>query len=265
MDVPSHDQLMAAATAGHVAQVEQYCQAHKQELSPGTTRDILRAAVVESQAPVVEYILNEFPQLELNDDIIHAAACKGSTTVFSLLMCRDPSIVNKRLERVGTPLSSACRIRRPVEFLRYLLEQGADPNKRPEGIGYPLALAATRYDDTAAVDLFLSHGAKLEQSGALASAAGLGKESMVRYLLGKGAEPDTDAKKIAGDHPLHTALMGGHVGAARILLEHGATTNVLNRNGKSLKEMADLLESNGEDRSEFMSLISKFSENQVNS
>ncbi|KXJ90354.1 ankyrin repeat-containing domain protein [Microdochium bolleyi] len=265
MDASSYDQLISAAAEGNLSRLQQYCQAHKQDASPETAREMLKAAVVESQPSVVEFLLQEFPQLELNDEIVHAAACKGSPSVFSLLLARDSSIVNKRLERIGTPLSSACRTRRPVEFLRYLLEQGADPNKRPEAFGYPLALAATRYDDTNAVDLFLEHGARREHSGALAAASALGKETMVEYLLGKGLKPDTDAREIAGDHPLHAALMGGHVGAAKILLHHGASVDVLNRNGKSLQEMADLLQSKGEDRTEFMTLLSKAGEDRARS
>ncbi|KAJ1328160.1 ankyrin repeat domain-containing protein 50 [Microdochium nivale] len=263
MDAPSHDQLISAATAGDLSQLQQYCQAHKTEVSPETAREMLKAAVVESQASVVDLLLKEFPQLELSDDIVHAAACKGSASIFSMLMTRDSSIANKRLERIGTPLSSACRTRQPVDFLRYLIEHGADPNKKPEGVGYPLALAATRYDDTEAVDLFLANGAKLEHSGALAAAAASGKETMLEYLLGKGLKLDTDAREIAGDHPLHAALMAGQVGTAKILLDHGASTDVLNRNGKSLQEMADLLESKGEDRTEFMSLLSKAREDRA--
>ncbi|KAH7027952.1 ankyrin repeat-containing domain protein [Microdochium trichocladiopsis] len=260
MNNPSKDQLKSAAATGDTAHLREYFLAHKPSIPPETAQELLKAAVVGCHTSVVDFLLNEFPQLELSDETVHAAACKASIPVLSQLIARDPSLANRRLERIGTPLSSACRSRRSIEFLRYLLEQGADPNKRPESFGFPIALAATRYDDTAAIDLFLGHGARLEHSGALGAAAGQGNDAMMRYLLSKGAAPDNDARELAGEHPLHSALMAGQVGAARILLDHGASINVVDRSGKSLAEVADLLESKGEDRAEFKALLSKVRE-----
>jgi ankyrin repeat protein len=134
---------------------------------------------------------------------------------------------------------------------------------------YPLALVAAFYPDgdSAPIDLLLKHGARLAGSGALGSATYFGKEDSLKYLLEKGGKPDTDAQKIgswtSGDHPLHSALSGGYLGTARLLLDHGSSVEAFDRNGKSIAEMTAHLEARGHDRTDFTALLSQVAERRL--
>ncbi|KXJ89964.1 ankyrin repeat-containing domain protein [Microdochium bolleyi] len=256
---PTQEMLMAAAAAGDLAKFQSLCQSSRQEISPVSAQELLSAASQASQLPVVEHILDHFPNLKIDDATVRAAAGAGSAPLFSKVLAKDGSAANRSFERFGTALTAACHRRQPIEFLRYLLEHGADPNLEPDSVAYPVALAAALYPNhQATVDLMLEHGARLEHSGALGLAARRGNEASLCYLLSKGAKPDTDARTIAGDHPLHEALFGGHTGAAEILLKNGSSMDVLNRNGKSIAEMTTLLQAKGEDRTEFTALLARF-------
>ncbi|KAJ1323468.1 transient receptor potential cation channel subfamily A member 1 [Microdochium nivale] len=250
------EQRMAATAAGDIAQLRESCQADKQQMQPSEAQFLVEEAIKSSQLDTLDYLLTEFPETKIHDQAIKFGAMQGSVPLFQRLVLHDPSITTKQFDRFGTALTSACRKAQPVEFLKYLLNLGADPNQSPGSVGYPIALAAAHYDDTAAMELLLEHGAKLEQSGTLSLAARLGNEANMRYLLDKVARPDTDTRP-RSDHPLHNALWGGHVGAAKLLLDHGSSTTVLNRNGQTLEEIAAHLGGQGQDRSVIMGLIAQ--------
>ncbi|KAH7024729.1 ankyrin repeat-containing domain protein [Microdochium trichocladiopsis] len=272
MPATIQDQLNAAAASGDVEQLQALCQSHRQEISTRDAQELLATATEAFQASTIDYLLTEFPEMEIKiDAVAEVAAGEGSIPIFSKLVARDPTIASRRLDRTGTPLSVACTGRQPVAFLRYLLELGADPNQNPDLTGYPIALVAGLYPDdeaAAAIDLLLEHGARLEHSGALGHTAVLGREASLRFLLEKGAKPDTDAikigSKIGGSHPLHDVLWGGHIGAAKLLLDHSSSINVHDQNGKSIMEKAAHLEAKGKDRSEIITLLSEVEKERSN-
>lgn len=66
---------------------------------------------------------------------------------------------------------------KPIDFLRFLLETGADPNQDPDTATYPLSIVAAFYTDTSSLDLLLDHGAKIQGSGALGAAAQFGRKT----------------------------------------------------------------------------------------
>lgn len=255
------NQLLSAAESGDLAPFKDPYQSHIHEISTGDAQGLLVTAIYNSQISTVEYLFAQSPSMELSDTIVQAAAGFASIPIFNQLLTRDPSIATRQFDRVGTPLTAACSHQATVEFLEYLLDLGADPNQDPDVTGYPIALVAGLYAEAApaAIDLLLQRGARLGHSGALGCAARLGNETSLKYLLGKGATPDTDARKIGsagrGDHPLCDALWGGHLGAARILLEHGASVDVVDRNGKSIWDIAALLQARGQDRTEFVAML----------
>lgn len=260
-NTPLRVQLLSAAESGDLAHFKDLYQSHSPEITTGEAQELLVTAIYNSQISKVEYLLSQSPSMELSDTIIQAAAGVGSIPIFNQLLARDSSIATRQFDRVGTPLTAACSHQAPVKFLEYLLNLGADPNQDPEVTGYPIALVAGLYADVAptAIDLLLERGARLKHSGALGCAARLGNEASLRYLLGKGATPDTDVRKIGsagrGDHPLCDALWGGHLGAARILLEYGSSVDVADRNGKSISDIAALLQARGQDRTEFVAML----------
>lgn len=255
MATKPEDQLKAVAASGDVDQLKHLLHTIE-PVSDDTAQTLLTEAAWKSQLSVVEFLIAEFPATPLHEDTIRAAVYSGSIPLFQALMSKDPSVVKIQFDRRGTPLIIACMGKQSVEFLRFLLEAGADPNQDPDAASFPLALVAAFYTDTSAVDLLLEHGAKLERSGALCAAAQCGNELMVRYFLQRGAKPETDATEIGtGQPPLHVAARKGHVGVSRILLDHGADASVVDSKGMTAKAAAEEMEKKGHDMSEILELL----------
>ena len=126
-----------------------------------------------------------------------------------------------------------------VEIIELLVAAGADIELTPDGRTTPLNYAA-QLGDTLVMKTLLSHGAKLEPTGARPSAlhfaAGAGKIEAVQLLLRRGAS-------IAhGDHDGHSpvlrAVANGHADIIEVLLEAGADVNEKHLGGSSLLETA---------------------------
>ncbi|KAL2210002.1 hypothetical protein CC79DRAFT_1365416 [Sarocladium strictum] len=205
MSTAVKEQLMAAASAGDVAQLQEFSPFRKHDISAADVQEVLGTAINATQTAVVEFLFTEFPEVQANDYAVRAAARAGSIPILSQLQARDPSVATRQFERYtwSTPRGLRC-------------------------------------------------------SG---SAAYFGKEDSLKYLLEKGGKPDTDAQKIgswtSGDHPLHSALSGGYLGTARLLLDHGSSIEAVDRNGKSIAEITAHLEARGHDRTEFTALLSQ--------
>lgn len=122
------------------------------------------------------------------------------------------------------------------ELVKWFLSHGADPTLAPPGPGQPksslvsnpgyiLRLAAYS-SSTATIDLLLEHGARLDKSFALNSAAVKeNNTAMMEHLIELGA----DLNGFQGGPyvsfqgtPLHRAIRSGRVENVRFLLEKGA-------------------------------------------
>jgi ankyrin repeat protein len=132
---------------------------------------------------------------------------------------------------IGLPLVYAI-YHSPLEFVRALLEAGADPN-RSDGDGFPPLIAAltcrvpapgaaNRNDVPAVVELLLEHGADIGQRGfndyaPLHVAAGHGDLPMVELLLRRGADPNQITGIDDMETPLEVAERAGERGCAEAL------------------------------------------------
>ncbi|KAG7412236.1 hypothetical protein LZL87_010589 [Fusarium oxysporum] len=250
------DQLIALASTGDANQMRTLLSTTKQPPSQETIQEVLTTAVKNSQFDALRFLLAKYRSVPLNEEIVRAAVNTGSIPLMQALFNKDPSVINMQFDMRGTPLIVACMGRQHVDFLRFLLEAGADPNQEPDAAAYPLALVAGLYEDTAAIDLLLQYGAKVENSGALAATARRGNEIMMRYLLEKGARPESDATSVGtGASPLHVAVRAGHDGVARILMQHGADPNAADGSGTSAIQLSKQLQQEGKATSEMVEAL----------
>ncbi|KAF5562312.1 ankyrin [Fusarium napiforme] len=250
------DQLISLASAGDIKEMRKLLSTTKEILSQGTIQEVLTTAAKKCQLDAVDLLLAEYRSVPLNEEIVRAGINTGSIPLMQALLTKDPYVINMQFDMRGTPLIVACQGRQHIDFLRFLLEAGADPNQEPDAAAYPLALVAGLYKDTAAVDLLLKYGAKMEGSGALGAAARRGNEVMMRYLLEKGARPESDATSVGtGTSPLCVAVKAGHVGVARILMQHGDDPSSADGTGTSAIELAKQLQQEGKTTSEMVEAL----------
>ena len=250
------DSLITTASAGDVDRMRTLLLAGQESLSEETTQKLLAIATKSCHLHVVNFLLNQYCSVPLNEDIVRGAINTGSIPIFEALLARDPSIINMHFDMRGTPLIVACMGQQTVRYLQFLLEAGADPNQDPDAAIFPLALVAALYTDPSAIDLLLRNGARIEHSGSLAAAARLGNEPMILRLLGRGAQLEADASATGPNiSPLHVAVKSGHDSVAKILIQHGADPNAIDASGSTAIEIANQMMLDGKDVTEMLEVL----------
>ena len=120
----------------------------------------------------------------------------------------------------------------PLEFVRALLDAGADPNG-DESNGFPPIMAAlsmlqrtpgskVREDVPRVVELLLERGSDPNQRGIndytpLYYLAGRGDVALIRLLLAHGADPSLATRIDDYETPKEVALRAGHTASAELL------------------------------------------------
>jgi ankyrin repeat protein len=252
------DLLLSMASVGDVAQIRALLIACQESSSEEIIQHAVIAAIKSSRFDILKLILDTYPSISLNEEIVRGAVNTGSIPIFETLLAHDPSIINMQFDRRGTPFIVACMGRQKIEYLKFLLEAGADPNQDPDAAAFPLALVAALYADPAVIDLLLYYGARLERSGSLAAATRRGNETMLLRLLDRGARLEDDVPDISTDtSPLHIAVKSGHLGVVKILLQCGADTNTTDARGFTAIEVLRQMRANGKDVSEMSEILAE--------
>ena len=140
--------------------------------------------------------------------------------------------IHVNVELMGDILSATVNLNY-LAWVRFCLENGADPNQSLVMDTYSTLAFAARYASINVVSLLLQHNATLKGSSALALAAQRGKLDMVKFLLKKGAFIDENCNSHWFETPEQdqqgTALhlvKKGRVDILKYLLESGANPNL---------------------------------------
>jgi ankyrin repeat protein len=154
-----------------------------------------------------------------------SSACEGGHlgVVQLLLDHQGPQALGMTPSTGATPLHYAARGGRE-DVVKFLLGKGADANSQHEDGWTPFTEASSQ-GHVGVAQLLLEHMGVWDvdtqdrnRKTALHWAAGNGHEDMVAFLLSKGASATITSDE--GLTPPMQALIAGHVGVARLLLEH---------------------------------------------
>ncbi|KAI8673402.1 hypothetical protein NCS55_00660200 [Fusarium keratoplasticum] len=272
---PAAATLASVAASGDVERLRCFLAAEEESPpSEETIQYLLASASWAEEISVVEYLLAEYPPGKLAEEPIRAAIYSGSMPLVSAFLRVDPDILLMQYDRQGSALIAACRSRQRPEFIRFLLEAGADPNQDPDcaylpPLGWVAGWYQKSYPGTEVVDMLLDYGAETANSGALRWAARGNHEDVVRRLLERGADHEKDSAdhtKLRGKQSLalHEAASRGYIGVMRILLEHGVDVNCKSSNGKTaLEEVEQIEELTGTDLSAAKELLTSWNQVQA--
>ncbi|KAF4952346.1 hypothetical protein FSARC_12660 [Fusarium sarcochroum] len=231
--------------------------------SEGIRNDLLRLAVRSSQMAVVEFLRKNYPPNEIESPAISSAIISGSKLFVSVFLSSDPLMINRQFMAGGTPLILACMSGQQPEFLKFLLDQGADPDMKCMFFKFSVleclaGMYQALHPGTRAIDLMLEYGAKINEPDVLMAAVRQGREDIVGYLLRlrlmrAELERDPHDKSV-----LHVAASGGFAEIMRILLEHGVDVNSKNEHGKTTMQVVENIErEEGRDMKEVKELLNK--------
>ena len=174
---------------------------------------------------------------------VNAKNRRGSTPLFwaihdeakvRLLVSRGATIKMKQIEG-RTPVYQASLLGNGLGVLRFLLDNGGDPNVATLNGLTPLSGAALR-GDVDAMRLLIDKGATIDAKNsagatALMAAATNGSPRAVQLLLEKGADANVRSK--LGESALGNAAGAGNAETVKMLLDRGADVNSRNSRGYS--------------------------------
>ena len=154
------------------------------------------------------------------------AASRGDAARVKALLERDPRLLCAR-DRLGNTALILAMDSGHREVAELLLRAGVKPNiHEAAAIGRAELVAELARDDARLLDSYSPEGFT-----PLALAAHFGHEETVEFLLTQGANVNAVSANELGVTPLHAALYGRRVGAAKLLLACGADVTA-RRGGK---------------------------------
>ncbi len=211
-----------------------------------SSHDSLVQAVIAGKLSMVKELVNTHPELATAMGsrrgkgssplpVLHHALHHDHTGIAAFLLEKgaDP---NRRNYRGEIPIQIAIR-KKSLKAIELLLAHGADLGGDTVEKGQPI-LSWCR--DAEVAEYLIAKGADVSQrdrggATALHHIAGRGDTDVASVLLRHGA--DVHALHSAGTTPLHWAAPHGHVEMATLLLEKGADINAKTRSGKTPLQM----------------------------
>jgi uncharacterized protein len=209
--------LTAAATGGDTALITELLAkgANVRYRAPSGWTALASAAYWDHPAAVKLLLKAGAPV-----DVLEAVALGQRDRVKKLLTGKNPNALY-----AGSTLLVLAAGKGHTEIVRWLLDNGARIDERPQEWSTSALLVAADGDRLETVRVLLERGASLKVRDAflrtpVIMAAGHGNAEMVRLLIGRGA--DVNERDVHKKTALHYATKGGHAKVAEILRIAGA-------------------------------------------
>lgn len=187
---------------------------------------ILCRAIVSKDYDLVQTCLSHNAQL--NDWVYGAVVC-GLTIDLMRIFIPAGLDVNYQNDRTGGYVAMTASSGN-LEFTRFLLEHGADPNINPLADFYPALCVAMGNDNVEMAELLTQYGARVNGLGARGEAAKRKRYAMMEFQFRHGTDVNDDAKEcddviigwLPGTTALHEAAAVGDVDVLGYLIQRGA-------------------------------------------
>ena len=216
--------------------------------------DLLESAAKAGHSDITEHLLafaqrNNIAYEKVINRGITAAAIEGvnSLDVFRVFVKVWQESASLYMGHIIDPLSYSIA-KRQVELVKFLLQNGVDPNRACatyKGPGFYLRTSVRRSTNLEDTEALLQHGAQIKHSGAIREAARLGRVDALQLLLKYGADINERLPKDVGflerktrdqyasETPLHAAVLNNQVDVTRWLLSHGADAGIEDLQGRT--------------------------------
>jgi len=174
--------------------------------------------------------------------VAHYAAEHGQTGILTLVASESRAVLNMRDELGLTPLMVACESSQDAEFLRQMIQLGAEVNSQVLESGLTALDLSARQGDCENVNVLLQAGAKLYSRTRFASSKPLisavmgGSMEMIKYLVTVGA--DVNERNSYGETPLMIAAKAGSVEMVQLLVRMGADVSAVSIDGANAADYA---------------------------
>lgn len=170
---------------------------------------------------------------------LHDVCSDGSINELIEILDLDCGGVNEKDNRGSTPLYHACFRDNSIEYIKILLEAGADVTIKNECGVMPIHTLC-RGDNIEGIKIFLNAGVSINETDDSGNTPlhnacySADHPDCIRFLLENGANINIkNHDSLRNNTPLHIACFVDNLEGIKILLEFGVDVNVKNINGST--------------------------------
>ncbi|ODM15874.1 hypothetical protein SI65_08715 [Aspergillus cristatus] len=257
-------QLDEDITKGNLHSIKDFYESAEPEKQSSLLTGIAERAAAKAQVDILNWVFSEGFQVAaepLNNEIYHQACFAHSLAVWKVLVKNGVDLNGYHSEFVGDALSLEAYYGN-IEIIRFLLENGQDPNDAWGYNDYEPGVCALIGENPSMeiLHLMLQHGWRQQESATHIAAAELGNMEVLKLLVEHGADLEEagpwwfNPAVIEGDKwgtALYRAAYKGQREPVTYLLDKGANIQFKDKKGRSIlwaakqgrnEEVIDLLE-----------------------
>lgn len=241
------EELVAEITRGNLEAVKAFYNSESPSKKPDLLVGIAERAARKAQVEILDWVFREGFHVasdSLNNEFYHQACFAQSIDVWKALVKNGFDLNGHHSEFVGDALSLEA-YNGNVEIVRFLLENGEDPNQAWAYCDlYPGVCALTgKNPSLEIIRLLLQHGWRQRESGTHIAAAEIGNLEALQLLVENGADleeveawwsnPGVNEKDREGT-ALYRAALKGQGSSVEYLLNVGAKHDFKDKKGRSI-------------------------------
>ena len=200
------------------------------------TPDILIKYIDRLDEEDIISIIDKYPNFASSIPLTGVTKATNFSLVKQILQRSKFSNINRQDNDGHTILFSYCMEGSHVDIIKYLVDNGADPNIKDKRGNTPLSYVCHNYDlsdnDTLeVVKLFIEHGADVKIKydmlySCLSYSLDYDKVNTAIFLIEHGADPNSKVLSFGASALYYACSDIGNIELIKVLLDHGADPNI---------------------------------------